>query len=253
MHLNQRLPFLDDLLDEMERFFGKPYREEVRKWLVEVGGEPLERVGVAGLPALLGQIDGMVGVDLSGSLRIGLPRLSEPTQGVSETVFGVWGGLGKKLSGAYESAGRDDYMRAVEFASPAFVENILKAIRMNTMGATTPAGKVLFDSQGRPIKETAGEAAAQMMGFRPERIASMSTTHRGFVNVESTFAQKRNDLYARFRLAQTGAQRQEIIREIQRYNLDAQKYRGAIPLINAASLKRSALQKLEKPYIAFIG
>jgi hypothetical protein len=161
------LPFLDDLLDEMERFFGKPYREEVRKWLAEVGGEPLERAGVAGLPALLGQIDGMVGVDLSGSLRIGLPRLSEPAQGVSETVFGVWGGLGKKMVGAYESAGRDDYLRAVEFASPAFIENILKAIRMTTMGATTPTGKVLYDAKGRPIKETAGEAAAQMMGFRP--------------------------------------------------------------------------------------
>jgi len=106
------------------------YREDVRKWLVEDGGQPLERAGIAGLPALLGQIDGMVGVDLSGSLRIGLPRLSEPTQGVSETVFGVWGGLGKKLSGAYESAGREEYLRAAEFAAPAFLENILKAMRM---------------------------------------------------------------------------------------------------------------------------
>jgi hypothetical protein len=245
------LPFLDDLLDEMERFFGRPYREDVRKWLGQVGGEPLERAAVAGLPALLGQIDGMVGVDLSGSLRIGLPRLSEPTQGVSETVFGVWGGLGKKLSGAYEAAGRDDYLRAVEFASPAFIENILKAIRMNTMGATTPTGKVLYDAKGRPIKETAGEAAAQVMGFRPERIASMSSTHRGFVNVDSNFAQIRNDLYARFRLAQTGAQRQEIIRDIQRYNLDAQKYRGAIPMINAVSLKKSAMSKPEKAYMIF--
>jgi hypothetical protein len=79
----------------------------------------------------------------------------------------------------------------------------------------------------------------------------MSATHRGFANVESSFAQKRNDLYARFRLAQTEAQRQEIIRDIQRYNLDAQKYRGAIPMINAASLKKSAAPKPEKDYMIF--
>jgi len=154
-------------------------------------------------------------------------------------------------AGAYESAGREDYLRMAEFAAPAFIENILKAIRMNTMGATTPTGKVLYDAKGRPIEETAGEAAAQMMGFRPERIASMSAAHRGFVNVESTFAQKRNDLFARFRLAQTAAQRQEIIRDIQRYNLDAQKYRGAIPMINAASLKKSTAPKPEKGYMIF--
>ena len=39
-------------------------------------------------------------------------------------------------AGAYESASREDYLRAGEFAAPAFIENILKAIRMNT-GVTT--------------------------------------------------------------------------------------------------------------------
>jgi len=43
---------------------------------------------------------------------------------------------------------------------------------MKTMGATTPTGKVLYDPQGHPIKETAREAAAQAIGFRPERVAA---------------------------------------------------------------------------------
>ncbi len=165
-----------------------------------------------------------------------LPSLAEPTRGASETVFGVWGGLGKKMANAWLSVGREDYLRAAEFASPAFVENVLKAIRMTTMGATTPAGKMLFDEHGWPIKETAGEAVFQTMGFRPERIAAMAAEHRGFVNVESKFTGMRNDLYARFRLAKTPQERMDVVRDMQRYNLEAMKFHGAIPMINAGGL-----------------
>ena len=243
------LPFLDDLLDELEKFFGVPYRQKIRMTLQEMGGEPLERAGVAGLPALLGQIPGMVGVDLSGSLRMGLPSIMNPSKGASETVFGVWGGLTRKMANAWESVGRGEYLRAVEFASPIFIENMLKASRMATIGATTPQGKVLFDAKGQPIKETTGEAFAQVLSFRPERIAKVSQEHREFGNIESNFAQRRNDLYASFRLAKSAAGRKDVIRDIQRYNLDAMKYRGAIPMVNAESLRRSFTQKPEKRYL----
>ena len=54
-----------------------------------MGGEPLERAGISGIPALIGQVPGMVGVDLSGSIRVGLPNFTEPLKGGEETVFGV--------------------------------------------------------------------------------------------------------------------------------------------------------------------
>ncbi|MCZ7406267.1 MAG: PLxRFG domain-containing protein, partial [Candidatus Methanoperedens sp.] len=162
------IPFADDILDQLEKMTGIPYRSNMRKWMREVGGDALERMGTAGIPALLGQIPGMVGTDISGSLNIGLPNLSQPTQGASETVFGVWGGLAKKAANAYQSVGRGDYLRAVEYASPIFLENLLKAVRMSTVGATTPTGRILYDEKGQPIKMTGREAAAQMMSFRPE-------------------------------------------------------------------------------------
>jgi hypothetical protein len=245
------LPFLDDLLDELEKFFGKPFRKQISDELRSIGGEPLERAGMAGIPALLGQIPGMVGVDLSGSLRLGLPSLMQPGKGAQETVFGVWGGLAKKMTNSWESVGREDYLRAVEFASPAFIENVLKAMRMTTIGATTPGGKIMFDEKGKPIKETTGEAAAQMLGFRPERIAAVAQTHRGFANIEAKFSGIRDNLYSRFRLAKTGEERTKVIRDVQRYNMDASKYRGAIPTINAESLRRSFISKPEKRYLAF--
>jgi len=169
------LPFLDDLLDQLEKFFGIPFRTKIRTLTRSLGGEALKRASISGIPALLGQIPGMVGVDLSGSIRIGLPNITQPLKGGEDTVFGVWEGLGRKMANAWEAASREDYLRMVEFASPAFLENMLKAARMATQRATTPAGKVLFDEKGTPIRERTGEAVAQAIGFRPERIAALTT------------------------------------------------------------------------------
>jgi hypothetical protein len=78
---------------------------------------------------------------------------------------------------------RDDYLRALEFASPSFLESTLKAYRMADRGATTPTGKVLTDEQGNPIRLSGGEAVAQAMGLRPERIAEISGEHWAMENV----------------------------------------------------------------------
>ena len=82
--------------------------------------------------------------------------------------------MAKKGINAMNAAERDDYLRALEFASPSFLESILKAYRMADRGATTPSGKVLTDERGEPIRLSGGEAAAQAMGFRPERLARVS-------------------------------------------------------------------------------
>jgi hypothetical protein len=103
-------------------------------------------------------------------------------KGAEETAFGVWGGLGKTFANAWQSVGKDDYLRAVEFASPVFIETMLKAMRMVGQGGTTPAGKILFDAHGRPIKETPGEGVARAAGFRPKLISMASKEHPELAN-----------------------------------------------------------------------
>jgi ribosomal protein S15P/S13E len=110
----------------------------------------------------------------------------------------------------------------------------LKAYRMADRGATTPTGKVLTDEQGNPIRLSGGEAAAQAMGFRPERMAQISGEHWTMENVKKHFAEKRNDFYARSRLAKTEEERQQVIRDMQRFNMEARKYRGVIPPVAAS-------------------
>ncbi|MCX5914200.1 MAG: PLxRFG domain-containing protein, partial [Deltaproteobacteria bacterium] len=232
------IPFLDDLLDEWEKIFGQPVRREIKRNLSVIGGPALEKMGMMGIPAI-------VGIDISGSLKMGIPFVGGP----SESVFGVWAGLGQKFMNAKDSAGKGEVLRAIESASPAFLESMLKAYRMTEQGATTATGKIIYDEKGQPIKETIGEGITQAFGFRPERISEASKTHREFANIESNFRNRMDDLYARFRLAKDAGERKKVILDIQKYNLEAIKYRGAVPMINVQNLRQSFISKPEKKYL----
>jgi hypothetical protein len=62
--------------------------------------------------------------DISGSLKTGIPGIGPGTS--ADTVYGVYGGMGKKARNAMNAAERNDYFQALEFASPSFLESILK-------------------------------------------------------------------------------------------------------------------------------
>ncbi len=237
------LPFVDDLLDEWERRFGTPVRKNMREALRGVGGDILEKFGMTGFPAL-------IGADISGSLKpVGLPKFSLRAAS-EETLFGVYGGLIDKGTNALDAMSRDDFLRAIEFASPVFIENLFKAARM-TKGATTPKGKIMFDDEGRPIELTGPEAVAQAVGFRPERTATLSREKRTFSNIEEHYKSKRDGLYAKWRLATSEGERRNILREMERYNLEVMKYRGAIPAISRESLRGTFVQKPDTAWLRF--
>ena len=234
------MPFLDDLLDELEKLTGTPFRARMRRSLKSAGGEYLARFGMQGLPALLG-------VDLSGSIRMGVPF----KEGLSQTAYGVYGGLANKATRGFNLFMRGDWMRGLETLSPLFLENPLKAVRMATRGATTPAGKVMFDAKGRPIKLTAGETLAQAAGLRPARTAAISEEKRVEKNIEAFFKDSRDNLYQEYRLAKTAADRQAVMKAVREYNKKAGGYRGAIPLITGASLRRQRTQHPDKKLMQF--
>ncbi len=144
-----------------------------------------------------------------------------------------------------------DYLRMLEFASPSFLESFRKAYRMAYREATTPSGKDLTDEQKTPIRLSGGEAAAQTMGFRPERMAQISGERWTMENVKQHLEEKRNDLYARVRLAKTQEEREKVIRDMQRFNIGARKYRGVIPPAVASSLREASSQRPEKPFMEF--
>jgi len=165
---------------------------------------------MAGIPALLG-------IDISGSLKVGIPLAGSGTP--HDTIYGVYGGLARKSLNAMSAGEREDYLRAMEFASPSFIEAALKACRMSETGVTTPRGKVITDEQGKPIRLGAGEGDAQAAGFRPERLATVSGEHRTMENVQAHFRERRDDLYSRYRLARTPEDKRRVIRDMQKFNM----------------------------------
>ena len=70
-------------------------------------------------------------------------------------------------------------------------------------------------------------------------------------NVKSNFKGRRDDLYARYRLAKTPEDRQKVIRDMQRFNMDARKYRGVISPTTTTSLRQSAVATPDKGFMAF--
>ena len=82
-------------------------------------------------------------------------------------------------------------------------------------------------------------------------MAQISGEHWTMENVKKYFAEKRNDLYTWVRLAKTQEERKKVIRDMQRFNMEARKYRGVTPPIAASSLRQAASQKPERPFMEF--
>jgi hypothetical protein len=236
-------PWLDDILDIMERWLGYPVRAKMYAWLEGTGGEMLREFGESGLPGVV------AGIDLSGSLKIGLPLFT--ARGTQETVYGVYGGLYDKGARAFEAIAAHDPMRAFEEAAPSFVSNVLRAKREYEKPVTTATGRVKLDERGKPLKLSAGEAVSRAVGFRQAREAHASMEMRSFTNLTTAKADERHHLRSRWIAAETPAERAEVLRAVQQYNRGVLQYRGAVPRITMESLRKAKQTKPTKPYLRY--
>lgn len=164
------LPFIKDIMDWMELHFGYSPKQWARKTLRGIGGETFSRLGMTGLPSVLGG-------NISGSLAIGVPFLGQSN---ADTVFGVYSGLATKAQRAYEAFERGDPYRMATNISPEFIRGPLVAMEESEFGkkylgtpgyATTTKGMPSYESSGKPLSMTGGEVAMKSMGFQPTRIS----------------------------------------------------------------------------------
>jgi len=237
------VPFLDDILDKYEEMTGNPIRTDIGN-LLGSEDDPL-RVGFEmGLPAM------MLGINMSGSLRIGLPNPFS-LEAMEDTVFGVYGGLGDKGVNAVEAFKSRDFVRAAASLAPEAITGLEKAYRGATAGVSTRAGVTLTDQNRQPVKMQPGEAVVQGMAFSPARINAINKRHRTGANVEAYWQNKRSKIYKRYRRALRLKDRdkiQKLQQEIREYNKDVQglNVRKVIPRITPQSLKQVSRTKKHK-------
>jgi hypothetical protein len=227
----------------LERVTGWSVRKDVKNELEAVGGEILATVGIQGLPALLG-------ADISGSLRIHFPDVTDPGKLIEESVFGVYEGLAMKGFKAVQAATTGQFVRAFEMASPVFIERPIKAIRERE-GLTTTRGRIIKDPTGKQIVPDIKETIATGLGFRPSRIARLSDNYRQFKNIAKFYSDWRGKIYTNFRLAKTFEARQKVLQDVVEYNRSAIDQEGAVSLIKAAHLKAALRERVDKRLAAF--
>jgi len=235
-------PWIDDILDLYERMSGNPIRSKIRKKLRETGGEKFSWAGMHGIPALLG-------IDITGSLRIGIPFLGEG--GVEETIVGVYGGMEFQMVKGKEAFDIANYYRAFEEWSPTFVRNAMKSYREYNQGATTIDGKPITDPEGLQFKPTLPEAVLKAIGFRIERRAELSEELRTTKNIQGAFAKERQKIYARYRMAETSEDYKKILPRVVSYNEEAEKLEGAVPYIDSKSIRQAVKNRIDKRRLFF--
>lgn len=208
----------------------------VREYL----GDTAETAGRHGLT-------GLAGIDISGSLSVGV--------GIPKSLIellGPIGGLieeGMKASG-YMATGQPG--RAFEKLLPTGLANPLRAVREASTGIVTEKGNRIWDEEGKPLTPSAGETAARAVGFRGSRQAVLSEREREAKKVEARYSDRRSRIYEEFRayFAEENPSKEwqtKIWDKVHKYNEEVidKDLRPEIPIITHASIRRQALEMIK--------
>jgi hypothetical protein len=217
-------PFLKDLLDILERLTGKSYTKSTREILRKFGGKTFETFGMQGLPGLLG-------VNISGSLAMGIPFSDWIMGGTpSDTIYGVMGGMFEKMGNTVKYSLKGEWYKAGESVAPEFIASPMKAMRMSDIGkeylgtpgyATTSRGKPQFDENGKPLSMNTKDVVAKMMGFNPAGYSSKTEAQRSAANIEEYFSNWHTNIYETYRVGRTNHDPKAIsntMKEIREFN-----------------------------------
>lgn len=219
--------------DDPEKWFW----DMVREYL----GDTAEKVGRHGLT-------GLAGVDISGSLSVGV--------GIPNNIIDLLGPVGGLIeegikAGQYISTGQPG--RAAEKLLPTGLANPLRAAREATTGIVSEKGNRIWDEEGKPLTPSAGETAARVVGFRGSRQAVLSEREQEAKKLEARYKDRRDRIYEEFRayFAEDNPSKEwqkKIWAKVHEYNDEVldKKLRPQVPLITHSSIRNQAL-KMTKP------
>ena len=231
-------PFKDELLwliNGMLRMLGittgvdKFVWDKTRKYL----GEHAEVLGRRGT-------FGLAGVDISGSLGIGL---GIPTGLLGLT--GAIGGVAEDIAKASHFVSTGQTGRALEKTLPTAAANILRGIREAKTGVVTEKTRVLWDKGIKPYKPTVGETAARVIGFQSSRQSLTRERSNEMYQEEQGFVKRKDALYEELRTWAVNPNRTntgltKIYKKQGEYNkaLINAGLAGRVPLIRSSEMSR---------------
>lgn len=240
------LPFKDTIFAVagfiLRSLFGEDRDPEKWVWdtIREHLGDTAERVGRHGLT-------GAAGVDISGSLSIGV--------GIPRNMLELTGAIGGVADAAMtggKALMRGQYSKAVENVLPTGLANPIRAAREAKEGVSTRANNRVWDERGRPLQPSAGETAARAAGFRSTRQAVLAERTWEGKRQSSHYAELRQSIYQRYRAWLLGKQDKEehkkIVKAVREYNEKVKDLKdGEAPKITFASMRGQATRMQNAP------
>jgi len=201
-------------------------------------GSEAEKVGRHGLT-------GAMGVDVSGSLSIGV---GVPKDFIDLT--GAVGGAAESIGQVKEGIANRQPMKALEAVLPTGLASPVRAYREAKEGVSTKNNRPVWDESGRPLVPEASEAAQRALGFRSTRQAVLSERNwEGRREIER-FEERRNAIYKKYRAwVLSGRDREEykqIVSDVQEFNRNIAPMRGKVARITSQSL-RDQSRRMERP------
>ncbi len=105
-------------------------------------------------------------------------------------------GVAGKSINAMSVVERKDYLRALEFASPAFIEAVPKVYRMNEVGLIAPRGKIITNEQ----ENRSGSEQGRELPRLPASVRNESPGSRGGIRrwkISRSISRKRGTIFIR--------------------------------------------------------
>jgi adenine/guanine phosphoribosyltransferase-like PRPP-binding protein len=218
------IPFLDDLVDILEKIVHAPLRKQAL--------ESFDKAGKTASRFFKGGLSGLLGLDISGSMKIGIPGsfLWQDKQASSiDNVFGVYTGIGRGLGRGLKLLSDKEYLRAIEEGGPQMVKAPLKAFRGRNEGLTTWKGAPVWDlTKDEPTQDkySLPEAIGQAAGFNPLRRAEANWRYESYANIKKYAQDRLEELanaYVRAYSKDDQAAMDKVTEEIQAFNDQMEK------------------------------
>ena len=185
-------------------------------------------------------LTGAMGVDISGSLSIGV---GVPKDFIDLT--GAIGGVVTEITEAGASLANREPGRAAEHLLPTGLANPLRAMRESKEGATTRNRRRVWDEKGKPYVPGTGASIARGFGFRSTEQAVLSERTWEGHREQGKISDRRNSIYERYRAWMLGGRDRDeykkIVKEVQDFNrfIRENRLRGE-SYITSQSLKNQA-------------
>lgn len=215
--------------------------EEFYRWIESEMG------GTAGRFARTGLFGGALGVNLKGSLAVGLGDL--PTD--FKSLLGAPYSLGQDVLFGMEDLAKGRVMKGAEKLTPRAVASIVRGVREYTEGATTARSQPIYYENDR-LRASGLDAILRGLSFNPASMSIKREKQWKDRQVEERYAQQRTAIYDRVRqfAAQGGARGDwaNILLDVEAYNRRARNSGFEnVPFITESVLK-STITRVQTPH-----